>query len=165
MFDSFDTVSLGRDESNNVAVEGPGVVPSEPPHKETEIPHENTTDAGEKNNTEVEVPHIPESVEREEPQRQEPQHEEPQPEPLVVIMPIHSDQPPKSSDSTVDIPPLAEDIQDTTEPEPLTVVIPLELEPKLTLRPWLQDEAGTSAEKDPTKSADDMITGVRMSMK
>ncbi|MED6121448.1 hypothetical protein PIB30_030166 [Stylosanthes scabra] len=36
MFDSFDTVSLGRDESDNVAVEGPGVVPSEPPHEETE---------------------------------------------------------------------------------------------------------------------------------
>ncbi|MED6142792.1 hypothetical protein PIB30_000991 [Stylosanthes scabra] len=145
MFDSFDTISLGRDENDNVAVEGPGVVPSEPPHKETE--------------------------------------------------PIHNDQPPKSSNAAVDIPPLAEDIQNATEPEPLTVVvplqseqqlepqrtifeeptevepepntmnIPLELEPELTLRPWLQDEAGTSAEKDPTKSADDMITGVLMSMK
>ncbi|MED6206691.1 hypothetical protein PIB30_029167, partial [Stylosanthes scabra] len=80
MFDSFDTVSLGRDESDNVAVEGPGVVPSEPPHEATEVLLENTTDAGEKNNTEVEVPHIPESVEQEEPQHEEPQHE-----PLVVI--------------------------------------------------------------------------------
>ncbi|MED6220361.1 hypothetical protein PIB30_044106, partial [Stylosanthes scabra] len=173
MFDSFDTVSLRRDESDNVAVKGPGVVPSEPPHEATEVLPENTTDAGEKNNTEVEVPHIPESVEQE-----EPQHEEPQPEPLIVII----DQPPKSSDVVVDVPPLAEeDIQGATDLEPLTVVmplqseqqpepgrtseettevepepntmnIPMELEPELTLRPWLQDEAGTSAEKEPTKS-------------
>ncbi|MED6183409.1 hypothetical protein PIB30_037595 [Stylosanthes scabra] len=194
MFDSFDTVSLGRDESDNVAVEGPGVVPSEPPHKETEVHHEKTIDAEVNDSTAVEVPPILETVEQEEPQRQEPQHEEPQPEPLVVIMPIHSDQPPESSDAAADVPPLAEDIQDATEPEPLIVVvplqseqqpepqrtseeptevepepntmnIPLELEPELTLRPWLQYEAGTSAEKDPTKSADDMITDVLISMK
>ncbi|MED6157744.1 hypothetical protein PIB30_026140 [Stylosanthes scabra] len=163
MFDSFDTVSLGRDESDNVAVEALGVVPFEPPHEETEVPHENTTDAGEKT--------------------------------TLKLRPIHSDQPPKSSDAAVDVPPPAEeDIQGTTNPEPLTVVmplqseqqpepqrtseettevepepntmnIPLELEPELTLRPWLQDEAGTSAEKEPTKSADDMIMGVLMSMK
>ncbi|MED6131790.1 hypothetical protein PIB30_013041 [Stylosanthes scabra] len=188
MFDSFDTVNLGRDESDNVAIEGPVVVPSEPPHRETEVHHEKTTDAGVDDNTGVDVPPIPKTVEGEEPQHQEPQHaepqhEEPQPEPLAVII----DQPSKSLDADVDVPPLADDIQDATEPEPLTVVvplqseqqnepertseepieeepepktmnIPLELEPELTLRPWLQDEVGTSADKDPTKSADEMIT-------
>ncbi|MED6123259.1 hypothetical protein PIB30_047481 [Stylosanthes scabra] len=161
---------LGRDESDNGAVEGPGVVPSEPPHKETEVHHEKTTDAGVNDNTAVEVP---------------PTHQK---------LPIHNDQPPESSDAAADVPPLAEDIQDATEPEPLTVVvplqseqqpepqrtseeptevepepntinIPLELEPELTLRPWLQYEAGTSAEKDATKSVDDMITDVLISMK
>ncbi|MED6120731.1 hypothetical protein PIB30_023663 [Stylosanthes scabra] len=172
MFDSFDTVSLGRDEGDNVAVEGP------------------TNDAEVDDNTRVEVPPIPENVERE-----ESQHEEPQPEPLVVIMPIHSDQPSKSLDAEVDVPPLSDDIQDATEPEPLTVVvplqpehpepertseeqtesievepepntmnIPLELEPELTLRPWLQDEAETSVDKDPTKSVDEMITDVLMNI-
>ncbi|MED6196740.1 hypothetical protein PIB30_050221 [Stylosanthes scabra] len=109
--------------------------------------------------------------------------------------PIHSDQPSKSLDAEVDVPPLADDIQDATEPEPLIVVVPLQpeqqpepgrtseeptepievepepntmnipLEPELTLRPWLQDEAGTNVGKAPTNSADKMITNVLMSIK
>ncbi|MED6205184.1 hypothetical protein PIB30_015522 [Stylosanthes scabra] len=98
MFDSFDTVSLGRDESDNVAVEGPGVVPSEPPHE--------------------------------------------------AIEPIHSDQPPKSSDVAVDVPPLAEeDIQGATDLEPLTVVMPLQSEQQP--EPGRTSEEITEVEPEP----------------
>ncbi|MED6175095.1 hypothetical protein PIB30_075191 [Stylosanthes scabra] len=98
MFDSFDTVSLGGDESDNVAVEGPGVVPSEPPHEETK--------------------------------------------------PIHTDQPSKSSDAAVDVPPLAEeDFQGATDLEPLTVVMPLQSEQQP--EPRRTSEETTEVELEP----------------
>ncbi|MED6137911.1 hypothetical protein PIB30_069493 [Stylosanthes scabra] len=95
MFDSFDTVSLGRDDSDNIIVEGPVVVPSQPSQNEKEDlqpghdhetindeqpehdHHETVNDAGvEVEGAAVEVPHVMEDNVQ----------EDEQPEPLVVIM-------------------------------------------------------------------------------
>ncbi|MED6158246.1 hypothetical protein PIB30_030993 [Stylosanthes scabra] len=83
MFDSFDSVSLGRDDGDNIIVEGPVAVPSQPSPKEKEDlqpEHDNVeteNDAGiDVGGTAFEVPHVTEdNVEEDE-----------QPEPLVVIM-------------------------------------------------------------------------------
>ncbi|MED6118118.1 hypothetical protein PIB30_000100 [Stylosanthes scabra] len=95
MFDSFDTVSLGRDDSANIIVEGPVAVPSQPLQKEKEDlqpghdhearndeqpehdHHETVDDAGmEVEGAAVEVPHVMEDNVQ----------EEEQPETLAVIM-------------------------------------------------------------------------------
>ncbi|MED6197494.1 hypothetical protein PIB30_056961 [Stylosanthes scabra] len=130
MFDTFDTVSLGGDDSGNVVVQGPIVVPSQPFNKEND--------------------------------------------------PIQPEQPSKSHSDEVGVPPhivenaLPEEIQ----PEPLDVIISALLiisvsglttccnpvEPELTLRPWLQAKADTSAAKGPLESPDEVITHVLLSM-
>ncbi|MED6127561.1 hypothetical protein PIB30_089182 [Stylosanthes scabra] len=200
MFDSFETVSLGRDDSDNVAVEGSVVVPSQPSQKEKEVlqaepeQHDKTNDAEvEVKDPAVEVPPIMENVVQEElqpeplvvimpiqPEQQSKSqdaevevpppivenvvHEEIQPEPLVVSMPIQPEQPSKSRDAEVEVPPIVENVvHEEIQPEPLVVIIPLE--PELTLRPWLQPEAETSAAKGPIESSDEIITHVLLSMK
>ncbi|MED6221543.1 hypothetical protein PIB30_055790 [Stylosanthes scabra] len=203
MFDSFDTVSLGRDGIDNVVVECPVVAPTQPSQIEKEVlqhedeHHENRNDTGmEVEDAEVDVPpHVEDVVQ-----------EEPQPEPLVVILPIQAEQP---SNSEAEAPPpvvedeiepehqfgratedpcehtemepdpiniqmpllledqsgrTTEDVAEHTELDPKSINIPLEPEPELTLRPWLHPEAETSAATGTTESAEDMITGVLLSM-
>ncbi|MED6165204.1 hypothetical protein PIB30_097341 [Stylosanthes scabra] len=191
MFDSFETVNLGRDDSGNVTAEGPVVVPSQPSQKEKEVlqaeseQHEKTNDAEvegedaavEGGNAAVEVPPNMENVVQ----------EELQPEPLVVIMPIKLEQPSKSRDAEVEVPPpIVENVvHEEIQPEPLVVIMPLQpkqqsggttevepdpintqipVEPELTLRPWLQPEAETSAVKGPIESTYEIITHVLLSM-
>ncbi|MED6148463.1 hypothetical protein PIB30_053393 [Stylosanthes scabra] len=163
MFDSFNTVSLGRDDSDNVVVEGPVVVPSKPSQKEKEVlqaeheHHEKTNDDGvEVEVAEVEVPPRVEDVIQ----------EESQPEPLVVIMPIQPEllvvimplQPKQQSGRTT------EDPGEPTGAEPESVNMQILLEPELTLKPWLHPEAETSAAKGTIESAEEMIISVLMSM-
>ncbi|MED6193527.1 hypothetical protein PIB30_020497 [Stylosanthes scabra] len=121
MFDSFDTVSLGRDDSNNIIVEGPVAVPSQPSRKEKEDlepehdHHETENDAGmEVRGAAVEVPHVTEDNVQ----------EDEQPEPLVVIMPIN----PKDQSRMA-----TQDLSEHTEPEPepINVQMPLEHEHKI----------------------------------
>ncbi|MED6115498.1 hypothetical protein PIB30_091170 [Stylosanthes scabra] len=83
MFDSFETVSLGRDDSDIVVAEGPVVIQSQPSQKEKEVlqpeleQHEKTNDAEVKvEDAEVVVPPIVKNVVQ----------DEIQPEPLDVIM-------------------------------------------------------------------------------
>ncbi|MED6148335.1 hypothetical protein PIB30_052242 [Stylosanthes scabra] len=103
MFDSFDTISLGRDDIANIIVEGLVVVPSQPPHNENEDvqpghdhearnddqpehDHHETEDAAglEVEGVAVEVPHVMEDNVQEEEKS----------EPLAVIIPLeHEDQP------------------------------------------------------------------------
>ncbi|MED6124987.1 hypothetical protein PIB30_064109 [Stylosanthes scabra] len=145
MFDSFEIVSLGRDDSGNVTAEGPVVVPFQPSQKEKEVlqaeseQHEKTNDAEvEGEDAAVEVPPNMENVVQ----------EELQPEPLVVIMLL---QPKQQSGGTTEV-----------EPDPINIQIPVE--PELTLRPWLQPEAETSAAKGPIESTYEIITHVLLSM-
>ncbi|MED6191910.1 hypothetical protein PIB30_004987 [Stylosanthes scabra] len=111
MFDSFDTVSLGRDDSANIIVEGLVAVPSQPPQNEKEDlqpghdhetrndeqpkhdHHETIDDAG------MEVPHVMEDNVQ----------EEEQPEPLAVIMPINPEDQTRMA---------TQDLGEHTEPEP-----------------------------------------------
>ncbi|MED6112766.1 hypothetical protein PIB30_064654 [Stylosanthes scabra] len=152
MFDTFETVNLRGDDSGNVVVEGPVVVPSQPSHKENEVlqakseQHEKRNDAkeeGEDASVEGEdaAVKIPPNIE-------DVVQEELQPKPLVVIMPI---QPEQQSGGTTEV-----------DPDPIN--IQTHVEPKLTLRPWLQPEADTSAAKGPIESPDEVITHVLLSM-
>ncbi|MED6212622.1 hypothetical protein PIB30_085272 [Stylosanthes scabra] len=148
MFDSFETISLGRDDSDNVVVEGPFVVPSQPSQKEKE--HIQPGQPSKSQDAEVSPPRVEDVVQ-----------EKIQPEPLVVIMPLQPEQ--QSRGNT-------EDPSEPTEvePEPINMQIPFETpdpEPcSLTLRPWLQPEAKSSAAKGPMESADEMITHVLFGM-
>ncbi|MED6180710.1 hypothetical protein PIB30_012862 [Stylosanthes scabra] len=85
MFDTFDTVSLGRDDSDHIVVEGPVVAPTQPSQPEKEsLQHEdiptvddNIDEAGvEDKNAGLDVPSTVDEVVL----------EEAQPEPLVVIL-------------------------------------------------------------------------------
>ncbi|MED6222102.1 hypothetical protein PIB30_061211 [Stylosanthes scabra] len=183
MFDSFETVSLGRDDSDNVAVEG------------SSKQHEKTNDAEvEVEDDAVEVPPIMKNVVQEELQPEtlvpiQPKqpsksrdaevevpppivenvvHEEIQPEPLVVSMPIQPKQPSKSRDAEVEVPPpIVENVvHEEIQPEPLVVIMPLQ--PK-------QQSGGTTevepepiniqiAAKGPIESSDEIITHVLLSM-
>ncbi|MED6199608.1 hypothetical protein PIB30_077491 [Stylosanthes scabra] len=190
MFATFEIVSLGGDDSGNVAVEGPVVVPSHLSHNEKEVlqdeseQHEKTNDAeveGEDAGMEgedaaVEVPPYMEYVVQ----------EELQPEPLVVITPIHPKQQSESRVTELEVPPPIVDnvIHEEIQPKPLVVIMPLQpeqqsagttevdpdtiniipVEPELTLRPWLQPEAETSAAKVPIEATDEIITHVLLSM-
>ncbi|MED6139209.1 hypothetical protein PIB30_081731 [Stylosanthes scabra] len=166
---------VGSNEPLNItqqSVAVPGVLQAESEQ------HEKTNDAEvEVEDATVEVPPIMKNVVQ----------EELQPKPLVVIMPIQPEQPSKSRDAEVEVPPpivenvVHEEIQPeplvvimplqpeqqsggTTEvePEPINIQIPLELE--LTLRPWLQPEAETSAAKGPIESSDEIITHMLLNM-
>ncbi|MED6131165.1 hypothetical protein PIB30_007461 [Stylosanthes scabra] len=53
--------------------------------------------------------------------------------------------------------------QSEVEPDPTYVENPLE--PELTLKPWLNPEAETTAARGPTNSAEEIITYVLLSMK
>ncbi|MED6167251.1 hypothetical protein PIB30_001147 [Stylosanthes scabra] len=180
MFDSFDTISLGRNDSDNIIVEGPVAVPSQPSQNEKEDlqpghdhetrndeqpqhdRHETVNDAGvEVEGAAVEVPHVMEdSVQEDE-----------QPEPLVVIMPINpEDQSRMATQEHIE-----------PEPEPINVQILLEhenhskiategpgehTEPEKQIgeHTELQTEAEVTAANDTTQSADEIITNVLLSM-
>ncbi|MED6185333.1 hypothetical protein PIB30_055991 [Stylosanthes scabra] len=190
MFATFEIVSLGRDDSGNVAVEGPVVVPSHPSHNEKEVlqdeseQHEKTNDAEvegedavmEGEDAAVEVPPYMEYVVQ----------EVLQPEPLVVIMPLQPKQPSELRVTELEVPPPIVDnvVHEEIQPKPLVVIMPLQpeqqsagttevdpdtiniipVEPELTLRPWLQPEAETSAAKVPIEATDEIITHVLLSM-
>ncbi|MED6222649.1 hypothetical protein PIB30_066329 [Stylosanthes scabra] len=192
-FDTFETVSLGRDDSGNVEVEGPVVVPSHPSHNEKKVlqaeseQHEKTNDAEvegedaaiEGQDAVVDVP--PPIVDMENVVQ-----EELQPEPLVVIMPIQPEQPSESRVAELEVPPPVVDnvVHEEIQPEPLVVIMPLQpeqqfagstevdpdtiniipVEPELTLGPWLQPEAETSAAKVPIEATNEIITHVLLSM-
>ncbi|MED6177565.1 hypothetical protein PIB30_099313 [Stylosanthes scabra] len=129
MFDTFETVSLGGDDSGNVAVEGPVVVPSHPSHNEKEVlkaeskQHEKTNDAEvegedaamEGKDAAVEVPPNMENVVQ----------EELQPEPLVVIMPIQPERPSESRVAELEVPPRIVDnvVHEKIQHEPLVVIM------------------------------------------
>ncbi|MED6146618.1 hypothetical protein PIB30_036206 [Stylosanthes scabra] len=145
---------LGRDDSGNVAVEGPVVLPSQLSQKEKEVLQANSQQHKKTNDAEVEVPLIMENV----------VPKELQPEPLAIITcsPIQPEQPSKSPevvvesvDAEVEVPaPVVKNVvHEEIQPEPLVIIIPLE--PELTLRPWLQPEA---------ESANEVITTVLLSM-
>ncbi|MED6192723.1 hypothetical protein PIB30_012893 [Stylosanthes scabra] len=178
MFDSFHTVSLGRDDSDNIIVEGPVVVPSQPSRKEKNLQpehdhHETENDGGmEVGGTAVEVPHVTEDnvEEDEQPEPLVPinpedqsrmatqdlsEHTELEPELINVQMPLdHEDQ------HKIAIEGAGE--QTEVDPKPLNMEIPFE--PELTLKPWLQPEAEVTAANDTPLSADEMITNVLLSM-
>ncbi|MED6139068.1 hypothetical protein PIB30_080390 [Stylosanthes scabra] len=138
MFDSFETVSLGREDT------GP----------ETEVQPE----------AEVQ-PEVGIVIGKEQ-----------QPEPIIVEMPLQPDQPSKPQCSEVDDPehmkiemPLQPDQPSTPQctevedPVPINIEIPLETQEQcsLTLRPWLQPEAGTSTT---VQSPEAVIKNVLLSM-
>ncbi|MED6146487.1 hypothetical protein PIB30_034902 [Stylosanthes scabra] len=198
MFDTFDTVSLGGDDSGNVAVKGPVVVPSQPFNKENEVLQAESEQHEKGNDAKVEGEHAEveghdAAVEGEDaavkvpPNIEDVVQEELQPEPLVVIIPIQPEQPSKSHDDEVGVPPhivenvLPEEIQlepldvimpvqpeqqsgGTTEVDPDPINIQTPMEPELTLRPWLQAKADTSTAKGPIESPDEVITHVLLSM-
>ncbi|MED6221972.1 hypothetical protein PIB30_059980 [Stylosanthes scabra] len=189
---------LGGDDSGNIAVEGPVVVPSQPFNKENEVLQAESEQCEKGNDAEVEGEHAEveghdAAVEGEDaavkvpPNIEDVVPEELQPEPLVIIIPIQPEQPSKSYDDEVGVPPhivenvLPEEIQ----PEPLDVIMPIQpehqsrgatevdpdpiniqtpVEPELTLRPWLQAKANTNAAKGPIESPDEVITHVLLSM-
>ncbi|MED6219766.1 hypothetical protein PIB30_038795 [Stylosanthes scabra] len=99
MFDSFDNVSLGRIDSDNVVVKCPvvAVLQREDEH------HENRNDAGvEVEDAEVDAPPPVDDVVQEEPQH----------EPLVVILPFQPEQP-----SNSEVEALPHVVEDEIEPE------------------------------------------------
>ncbi|MED6119181.1 hypothetical protein PIB30_009581 [Stylosanthes scabra] len=196
MFDTFDIVNLGRDDSDHIVVEGPVVAPTQPSQPEKEaLKHEdvpptvddNINEAGvEDKNAGVDVPPTVEEVVL----------EEAQPKALAVILPVQPEQPSKSEveaplivveeekepeqQSEVEPDPInienpvhpegqsgmaTEDVTEHTEldPEPINIQTPLE--PELTLKPWLNPEAETTAAKGTTISAEEIITNVLLSMK
>ncbi|MED6164362.1 hypothetical protein PIB30_089155 [Stylosanthes scabra] len=142
MFDSFETVSLGRDDSGNVAVEGSIVVPSQPSQKEKEVLQAESEQHEKTNDAEVEG-------------------EDAAVESGDAVVEFCS-----KSVSDLDAGPynLNNNLGGTTkvEPDPINIQIPVELE--LTLRPWLQPEAETSAAKGPIESTDEIIMHVLLSM-
>ncbi|MED6208023.1 hypothetical protein PIB30_041194 [Stylosanthes scabra] len=168
MFDTFETVSLGGDDSGNVAIEGPIVVSSQPSNKENKALQAESEQHEKKNDVEVEGEDA--AVKGEDatvkvpPNIEDVVQEELQPEPLVVIMPIQPEQPSKSQDDEVEVPPhIVENVlHEEIQPEPLVVIIPVQ--PELALRPWLQPEADTSAAKGPIESPDEVISHVLLSM-
>ncbi|MED6187884.1 hypothetical protein PIB30_080757 [Stylosanthes scabra] len=186
MFDKFETIILGGDDSGNVTVEDPVVVPSQPSHKEKEVLQAKSEQHEKKNDAEVEGKDA--ALEGEDatvevpPNMENVVQEELQLEPL----PIQPEQPSKSRDVEVEVPPpIVENVvHEEIQPEPLVVIIPLQpeqqsvgttevdpdpiniipVEPELTLRPWLQPEAETSAAKGPIESTDEIITHVLLSI-
>ncbi|MED6177367.1 hypothetical protein PIB30_097488 [Stylosanthes scabra] len=135
MFDSFDTVSLGRDDSDNVVFEGPSIMPSQPSQTgkdalqagpEAKVPPEAEV--------QLEVAIV---VEKEQ-----------QPEPIVASQPDQSSK------------PQCAEVDDLV---PMNIEIPLETQEQcsLTLQPWLQSEAGTSTA---VESPEAVITNVLLSM-
>ncbi|MED6172917.1 hypothetical protein PIB30_054333 [Stylosanthes scabra] len=168
MFDTFETVSLGGDDSGNVAVEGPVVVPSQPSHKENEVLQAESKQHEKRNDAEVDGEDA--AVEGEDaavkvpPNIEDVVQEELQPEPLVVIMPIQPDKHPNCKMKKWR--PIQPEQQSggTTEVDADPINIQTPVEPELTLRPWLQLEADTSAAKGPIESPDEVITHVLLSM-
>ncbi|MED6127529.1 hypothetical protein PIB30_088859 [Stylosanthes scabra] len=176
MFDTFDTVSLGGDDSGNVAVQGSIVVLSQPFNNENEVLQAETEQHEKGNDAEVEGHNA--TVEGEDaavkvsPNIEDVVQEELQPEPLVVIIPIQPEQPSKSHADEVGVPPhivenaLPEEIQlepldviimpiqpeqqsgGTTKVDPDPINIQTPVEPELTLKPWLQAKADTSEDPD-----------------
>ncbi|MED6110686.1 hypothetical protein PIB30_045196 [Stylosanthes scabra] len=64
----------------------------------------------------------------------------------------------------VDVPPTVDEVVlEEAQPEPLAVILPLE--PELTLKPWLNPEAETTAARGTTNSPEEIITDVLLSMK
>ncbi|MED6210378.1 hypothetical protein PIB30_063573 [Stylosanthes scabra] len=156
MFDSFDTVSLGRDDNANIIVEGSVSVPSQPPQNEKEDvqpghyhearnddqpehDHHETEDAVvlDVEGAAVEVPRVSEDNVQ----------EEDQPEPLVLIMPINPEDQTRMA---------TQDLNEHTEsePEPINIEMPLEHEDKhniATERP--------SEDTEPEKQTSDHTEG------
>ncbi|MED6191854.1 hypothetical protein PIB30_004514 [Stylosanthes scabra] len=168
MFNSFDTVSLGRDDSDNIIVEGPVAVPSQPdlqPGHDHETRnddqpehdlHEKVNDAGvDVEGAAIEAPHVMEDNVQ----------EDEQPEPLIVIMPLeHEDQSKIATKGPSEHTEPEKQIGKHTEVEPNPLNMEIPFEPELTLQPWLQPEVEATAAKDTTQSADEMITTVLLSM-
>ncbi|MED6187284.1 hypothetical protein PIB30_075002 [Stylosanthes scabra] len=148
MFDSFETVSLGRNDSNNVLQAEP-----EQQGKTKDAEVEVHGAKVEVHGAEVEVPAEQENV----------VEEKQQPEPLSVIMHVQ----PQQDDEGKDL-AMTETNEDAVQPievEPVPIInipIPLEHpEPEpcsLTLRPWLQPEPETSTAKGPVDSPDKIVT-------
>ncbi|MED6187556.1 hypothetical protein PIB30_077577 [Stylosanthes scabra] len=165
MFDSFETVSLGRDDSDNVAVEGPTVVPSQPSQKEKKVLQAESEQHGKTNDAEVdiedaavEVPPIMENVVQ----------EELQPEPLVVIMPIQPEQPSKSQHAEVEVPPpIVENVvHEEIQLEPVVVIMPLQPEQQSRGTTEVEPEPINIqiAAKGPIEPSDEIIPHVLLSM-
>ncbi|MED6203628.1 hypothetical protein PIB30_001326 [Stylosanthes scabra] len=152
MFDSFDTVSLGRDDSANIIVEGSVAVPSQPSQNEKEDvqpghdhearnddqpehDHHETEDAAglDVEGAAIEVPHVMEDNVQ----------EEDQPEPLVLIMPINPEDQTRMA---------TQDLNEHTEPEPepINIEMPLEHEDQ----PKIATE-GPSEDTEPEKQTGD----------
>ncbi|MED6112062.1 hypothetical protein PIB30_058300 [Stylosanthes scabra] len=144
MFDSFETVSLGKDDSDNVVVEGSSIMPSQPSQTEKDV-----LQVG----PEGEVPpvaDVPPEAEVQ-PEVENVVEKEQQPEPIVVEMPLQPDQPSKTQYAEVE------------DPVPINIEIPLKTQEhcSLALRPWLQPEAETSTA---VESPEVVITNVLLSM-
>ncbi|MED6152101.1 hypothetical protein PIB30_088764 [Stylosanthes scabra] len=169
MFDSFENVSLGRDDSDNVVVDCPPIMPSQqsqPAQRGKEVLQDEPKQQGktkdaevEVHGAEVEVPHELENV----------VEVEQQPEPISVIMLVQPEQHAEGKDLAI-----SETIEDPIQPievEHVPIInIPISLEPpepepcSLTLRAWLQLEPETSTAKGPVESPDEIVTNVLLSI-
>ncbi|MED6204200.1 hypothetical protein PIB30_006956 [Stylosanthes scabra] len=186
MFDTFDTVSLGRDDSDQIVVEGPSGVDDK--DARVEVPptmDEVVLEEAQPNPSRPVQPEQPSETEVEAPLIVV--EEEKEPEPIIVENPVQSEQPSKSeveaplivveqkkepeqtSKSEVEAPLIVveegkkPEQQSDVEPDPTYIENPLE--PELTLKPWLNPEAETTAARGPTNSVEEIITDVLLSMK
>ncbi|MED6183490.1 hypothetical protein PIB30_038330 [Stylosanthes scabra] len=136
MFDTFDTVSLGRDDSDQVAVEGTVVAPTQPsqPEKEDEH-HENINEAGfEDKEARVAVTLAVDEVMLEAAQPQGPteddaEHTEIYPEPISIQIPFEPEAGVEDKEAGVAVPLVVDEVMlEEAQPEPLVVVIPVQPE-------------------------------------
>ncbi|MED6170978.1 hypothetical protein PIB30_036335 [Stylosanthes scabra] len=131
MFDTFDTVSLGRDDSDQVAVEAPIVAPTQPsqPEKEDEH-HENINEAGvEDKEAGVAVTLAVDEVILEASQPQGPtedaaEHTEIDPEPISIQIPIEPEAGAEDEEAGVAVPLVVDEVMlEEAQPEPLVVIM------------------------------------------
>ncbi|MED6113077.1 hypothetical protein PIB30_067614 [Stylosanthes scabra] len=143
MFDSFKTVSLGRDDSDNEVVECPlyPSQPSQPTETRKEVLQDEPEQQGKTKDAEVEVHGAQVEVP---PEQENVVEEEQQPEPLSVIMPVQ----PQQDDEGKDL-AMTETNEDPVPP----------IKVKL-----LQPELETSTAKGPVDSPDEIVTQVLLSM-
>ncbi|MED6219887.1 hypothetical protein PIB30_039908 [Stylosanthes scabra] len=128
MFETFDTVSLGRDDSDHVVVEGPVVTPTQPsqPEKENEH-HENINEAGaEDKEARVAVPLDVDEVILEAAQPQglsgiatedAAEHTEIDPEPISIQIPFESEAGAENKDAGANV------VLEEAQPQPLVVIM------------------------------------------
>ncbi|MED6112729.1 hypothetical protein PIB30_064269 [Stylosanthes scabra] len=148
IFDSFETVSLGREDSDNVVVERPSIMPSQPSQTGKSV-----LQAGPEAEVHPEAEVQPEVgivVGKEQ-----------QPEPIIVEMPLQPDQPSKPQGAEVDDPGHILPLQPEQPSTPQYNEVDDPEQCSLTLRPWLQPEAGTSTA---VQSPEAVITNVLLSM-